>query len=130
MTVAVKYSIIIPVYKAEKTLSVLIPRLVHCMGSFTESFEVILVDDRSPDSSWNVMNTLGEKYPQLRLFRFAKNYGQLAATTCGFHHAKGNTIITMDDDLQFAPEDLPALIRYFESNEYVLVFGVPFTKYN
>lgn len=125
-----EYSLIVPVYKAEKTLPLLIPSIVKAMEEVSGLYEVVLVDDCSPDKSWEILNALSQKYNQLRIVRLNKNYGQLAATTCGLQTAKGKVLLTMDDDLQFSPEEIPALIQYYNTHSYLLVFGIAEKKMN
>lgn len=124
------YSLVIPVYKAEKTLPLLVPELIKSMNSITEQYEIVLVDDCSPDNSWATLCGLQRQYGQLRIIRLKKNCGQLAATTCGIHSAKGKAVVTMDDDLQFSPSEIPALINYYNQHNYKLVFGIAEKKIN
>ncbi len=124
------YSLVIPVYKAEKSLPLLAPQLIKIMSGITQHYEVIFVDDCSPDNSWMVLCGLQKQYSQLRVIRLEKNCGQLAATTCGIYAAKGESVITMDDDLQFSPTDIPALIDFYHKHNYKLVFGIAERKIN
>jgi glycosyltransferase involved in cell wall biosynthesis len=125
---ATKYAVVIPVYKAGKTLPELIQNTVTAMNLLAKPYEIIMVDDGSPDDSWQVMKGLKEKYPLVKIMKLSENFGQLAATTCGIDNASSDTIITMDDDMQFSPNELPALVNFFETNQYKLVFGVPAEK--
>lgn len=127
---AIKYSVVIPVFQAAGTLRVLTPSLVDVMKAMGEDFEIILTDDGSTDDSWKVLCSIAETEKRVRIYRLAKNVGQLQATTCGLQHALGDIAITMDDDLQFSPKELPALLHYFHSNNYSLVFGVADNKVN
>lgn len=122
---AIKYSIVIPVFQAESTIPVLIPAIEKAMAPVTNTYEIILVNDGSVDQSWQRMKEARSNNSHLKIIDLVGNYGQLAATTCGIEHASGEYILTMDDDLQFSPEDLPALIKHFHSSNYKLIFGVP-----
>jgi undecaprenyl-phosphate 4-deoxy-4-formamido-L-arabinose transferase len=83
------------------------------------------VDDGSRDSSWEVLKQLKEKQPNIvTAIRLAKNFGQHSATFCGFNFAKGNFIITIDDDLQCPPEEIPKLVRVLEEADAELVYGI------
>ena len=119
------YSIVIPVFNSSSTLTELVEQIHNAINPLDKSFEIILVDDCSPDNSWNVMLELKKLYPVLTLIRLGNNFGQFAATFCGVEHAKADTVITIDDDLQYPPSEIPKLISYFENNNRLLVYGVP-----
>ena len=123
-----KYSIVIPVFNSSKLIGELVDRCVRTMASLDEKFELILVDDCSDDESWVTMKELKQKHKELTLIKLSKNFGQFAATFCGVEHAKGDIIITIDDDLQYPPEEILNLIDYFKNNEQLLVYGVPKKK--
>src|SRR5262245_54348596 len=107
-----KVSVVIPVYKAEKSLPILVPRLVATLRGMHRDFEIILVDDCSPDSSWEVLMRLkAEHGPALRLAKLLKNSGQHNAILCGLSLVTGDVIVTMDDDLQNPPEEVPKLVE-------------------
>jgi glycosyltransferase involved in cell wall biosynthesis len=81
------------------------------MDGYTDSYEVVLVDDGSQDGSFALMKEHALRDPHLRLIRFGINYGQTAALSAGFHHARGKIVITMDADLQNDASDIPLLIK-------------------
>lgn len=111
------YSVVIPVYKSEKTLSELYDRLVNVFENQVKgTFEVILVDDASPDNSWHKMKELHDKDQRFKIIRLARNFGQHCALMCGFNYVSGEYIITMDDDLQHPPEEIPKLIVALENS--------------
>lgn len=108
----VNFSVVIPVYNSSQSIPVLVERL-HAVFKkiIRESYEIVLVDDCSPrQETWELMRSLAMKDSHVRIFRLAKNFGQASALLCGMTHARGHWIITMDDDLQHRPEDIPALI--------------------
>ena len=85
--------------------------LPEIIRGISESFEILLVDDCSPDETWEVIKRLAPAYPELRALRLMTNVGQFAAILCAFEHVRGEFIITMDDDLQHPPEEIPKLIQ-------------------
>ena len=108
------FSVVVPVYNSHRSLPDLVERL-HAIfqQNIRESYEIILVDDCSPQSeTWEVLGSLAKSDSHLRIFRLAKNFGQARALLCGMAQAKGDWIITMDDDLQHRPEDIPLLIEH------------------
>lgn len=118
---------VIPVYNSEHTLEELFQRVKTFFENFDPqvSFELIFVDDFSKDGSWEVLKKLKKKNPHVvKIIRFAKNYGQHNALLCGLRHSSGNRAITMDDDLQHAPEDINLLIKTMEETNADLVYGI------
>ncbi len=106
------YSVVVPVYNSEKSLEELHERLAKVFDvQLEQPFELILVDDNSRDSSFQVMQSLRRLDPRVKIIQLARNYGQPSAVLCGFAHAKGDFIITLDDDLQHPPEELPHMIE-------------------
>lgn len=106
------YSIVIPVYNSEHTLEELHRRIQTVFDdTLREDFEMILVDDSSRDGSFAVMEQLRKKDRRVKIIQMARNFGQHPALLCGFSYAKGDFIITMDDDLQHPPEEIPKLIH-------------------
>ncbi|MFH1184779.1 MAG: glycosyltransferase family 2 protein [Chloroflexota bacterium] len=117
-------SVVIPVYRGEATLDVLVERLAAVLPQVAEQFEVVLVNDGSPDDSWGVISRLSVEYPWVRGISLTRNYGQENATLCGIQEARFEAIVTMDDDLQHSPEDLPKLLDKLNEG-YDVVYGVP-----
>lgn len=121
----VEYSIVIPVYNSQESLDELMLRIHNTMLALNESFEVICVNDHSKDSSWTKLKELKEKYPKtLKIISLAKNFGQHSALFCGFTYATGKYILTIDDDLQHAPEDMTILINEAKKDKYEVVYGM------
>lgn len=117
-------SIVIPVYNSAATLEMLTDRLAEVLPGICADFEVILVNDGSPDGSWLTISRLVNKYPWLRGINLMRNYGQHNATLCGVREAQKGIIITMDDDLQHPPEEIPLLLAKLDEG-YDVVYGVP-----
>src|SRR5947209_5622030 len=104
-------TVVIPVYRAENLLPELCERLDRALRSLTDDFEIILVDDRSPDRSWDVMQGLLSRYPRLTAVRLSRNFGQHYAITAGMDLARGQWTVVMDCDLQDQPEDIGLLLQ-------------------
>jgi glycosyltransferase involved in cell wall biosynthesis len=121
---ALAVSIVIPCYNSENTLSKLLPRLVAVMREAALSFEVVFVEDGSRDRTWEVITALKQEYPFIRGFQLMRNYGQHNALLCGIRAARGQVIVTMDDDLQNPPEEIPRLLEKL-SEGYDVVYGTP-----
>ena len=114
------YSIVVPVYNSEHTLEDLHRRLVKVFDEELKlPFELLLVDDSSKDRSFEVMKKLREEDKRVHIFQMARNFGQHNALLCGFHYVEGDFVITMDDDLQHPPEEIPKMIRYMDEHDEV-----------
>ncbi len=87
-------------------------------------FEIIFVDDGSPDGSWEVLQQIHAASPErVMVIQLMRNFGQHNALMCGFRHCRGRYIVTMDDDLQNPPEELPKLLKVIQSKDLDLVYG-------
>ncbi|MBC6611542.1 glycosyltransferase family 2 protein [Hymenobacter sp. BT507] len=102
-------SIVSPVYQAEAMLVELVERIAASVQPITESFEIILVDDRSPDNSWPVIEQLMRQDHRVRGVRLSRNFGQHRAITAGLDYSRGEWIVVLDCDLQDRPEEIPTL---------------------
>jgi glycosyltransferase involved in cell wall biosynthesis len=123
----VDFSIVVPVYNSEKTLSMLYDRVVAAMEG--KRFELILVDDCGKDNSWEVAKSLAANDARVVAVQLMRNYGQANATMCGLQHASGEVVITIDDDLQNPPEEIPVLIDTLDAHpEIDVVMGAPKSK--
>ncbi|MEX1233287.1 MAG: glycosyltransferase family 2 protein [Planctomycetaceae bacterium] len=128
-TVAVDISIVVPVYRSAQSLPVLIDRLNAVLQTLGRSYEIILVDDGSPDDSFRVMRALQARQPDvITTVQLMRNYGQHNALMCGFRHVRGRYVVTLDDDLQNPPEEIPKLLEAIERGELDLVYGCPDAK--
>src|ERR1700693_4714917 len=104
-------SIVIPVHNEEPSLLPLYDRLTAVLESLQKQYEILFVDDASTDRSFELLANLVETDERLKVIRLRRNFGQTAALSAGFHEAEGDVIISLDGDLQHAPEDIPALLR-------------------
>lgn len=113
------YSVVIPVYNSERSLRELYERIHHTfMDVLRMEYEIIFVDDSSRDNSFVVLEELRRQDSEhVRIIQLAKNYGQHSALLCGFHYVQGEYIVTLDDDLQHPPEEIPKLIEKMDENE-------------
>ena len=110
-------SMVIPVYGSEKVLPELVARLqttLDLQAAIKGSYEIIFICDCSPDQSWPVIRQLATQYPFVRGINLRMNAGQHNALMAGFARARGNIIVTMDDDLQHSPSDIPLLLAELE----------------
>jgi undecaprenyl-phosphate 4-deoxy-4-formamido-L-arabinose transferase len=119
-----KCSVVIPVYRGERTLDQLVDRLAKSLPKFFDSYEVILVDDGSPDNSWDVIKKITRKHKFAHGIHLMRNYGQHNATLCGIRAARFELTVTMDQDLQHPPEDIPILLAKLNEG-FDVVYGSP-----
>jgi len=117
-------SIVVPVYNSEGTLAELVNRLRTVLPSCTSAFEIILVNDGSRDGSWQVIEGLVAECPSVRGINLMRNYGQHNALLAGIRTANHDLVVTLDDDLQNPPEEIPLLIEKLEQG-YDVVYGTP-----
>ena len=118
----VDISLVIPVLNEEENLPILMEQIHAVMLSLGRSYECVFVDDGSTDDSLSALEELRQRYPEIRIFSFRRNFGQTAALSAGFDHAAGEIIITLDSDLQNDPADIPLLIQKLEEG-FDLVSG-------
>jgi len=117
-------SIVVPVYKGETLIEPLVAQLTKSLPTFATEYEVILVNDGSPDNSWQIIQALSKQYPCVRGIRLMRNYGQHNATLCGVRAARHEITVTMDQDLQHPPGEIPRLLAKLEEG-YDVVYGAP-----
>ena len=104
-------SVVIPVYRSEKSLEPLMERLLTVLEGLDRPWEVVFVDDCSPDESWQALRRLKSRYGErVRIARLVTNRGQHSALLCGLRLSRGDVVVTMDDDLQNPPEEVPKLV--------------------
>jgi undecaprenyl-phosphate 4-deoxy-4-formamido-L-arabinose transferase len=105
----VSISVVVPCYRSVRTLPALAERLNDVLPTVAHDYEIIFVVD-SPDGTWDVASSLAAKYDHIQAIRMARNYGQHNALIAGIRAARCDVIITMDDDLQHLPEQIPMLV--------------------
>ena len=119
---SVHLSIVVPVYNEEESVEKLVRNIVHTGEYFDFAYELILIDDGSKDSTWEIIERLKKTIPQLKGIKFRRNYGQTSAMVAGFDHSSGEIIVTMDGDLQNDPSDILLLLEKIEEG-YDIVSG-------
>jgi polyisoprenyl-phosphate glycosyltransferase len=123
MRVAMKLSIVLPVRDEAPVIPELIPRLTRVLDELDDSWEMILVDDGSKDSSWALLEAAADRDERVRAIRFTRNFGHQIALSAGLHLASGDAVITMDSDLQHPPELIPGLLAK-AAEGYDVVYAV------
>jgi glycosyltransferase involved in cell wall biosynthesis len=103
-------SVVIPIHNEEPSILPLYDRLTAVLESLQKPYEIIAVDDASTDRSFDLLANLVETDSHLKVVRLRRNFGQTAALSAGFDEAQGSVIISLDGDLQHAPEDIPLLL--------------------
>lgn len=104
-------SIVSPVYRAENLLEELVSRIDNAVSKITSSYEIILVDDFSPDQSWNKIVEISKNNSNVRGFKLSKNFGQHYAITAGLNQVTGDYVVVLDCDLQDQPEEIEKLFN-------------------
>ena len=107
----IQISIVSPVYRAEKMVHMLVERIVQSVTTITDCYEIILVNDASPDASWQMIEHECAQNKQVKGVNLSRNFGQHYAITAGLSFAKGEWVVVMDCDLQDRPEEIPALYQ-------------------
>lgn len=105
----VDLSIVVPVFNCGPCLRHLHERLSATLAELGRTYELVFVDDRSEDDSWEILTELAERDPAFRLIRLSRNFGQHSAITAGLAESQGRFVLVMDCDLQDRPEDIPRL---------------------
>src|SRR5690348_16626265 len=116
-------SIVVPLLNEEESLPELCAWIERVVTANNFTYEIIMVDDGSTDTSWEVIEQLRLKNSQIKGIRFQRNYGKSAALNEGFKAAKGNVVITMDADLQDSPDEIPELYRMIMADGFDMVSG-------
>lgn len=117
-------SIVIPCYNSEHTIGKVVELSIEEFGKMKNyECEFVLVNDYSKDHTWNAIQLLAEKYPNVKGINLAKNFGQHNAIMAGLNHTEGDLVIGMDDDMQNHPSQIPLFLEKMEEG-YDIVFGV------
>ncbi len=117
-------SVIVPVFRSQATVEELHERLCQVLERHSERFEIIFVEDCGGDASWRVLKDLARRDPRVRAIELSRNFGQHNALLCGIRAARHEIIVTIDDDLQNPPEEIPVLLAKL-SEGYDVVYGAP-----
>lgn len=123
-------SVVIPAYSSSSILPELTQRLTRTLEDQNCPFEILFVEDSSPDNgkTWKIIKELSQEYEHVRGFRLLRNQGQHNALLLGIRESRFETIITLDDDLQNPPEEIPHLLDHLEAECADVVYGVPVQK--
>lgn len=116
-------SVVVPVYRGAHSLDKLRQRLDAALTAAALTYEIIFVEDCGGDESWVILQRMAREYPSVRAFKLSKNFGQHPATLCGISKAKARWVVTIDDDLEQPPENIPELVRKAQEG-HALVYGV------
>ena len=117
-------SIVVPVYNGARSLEDLVARTDAVMRDVVrESYEYVFVDDGSRDASWSVLESIASGRDDVCAIRLMRNFGQHNALMCGFKHAIGEVVVTIDDDLQNPPEEIPKLLEALRDDTHDVVYG-------
>ena len=117
-------SVVVPVFNSEHTLADLTREISEVLAPLGRNFEIILVNDGSIDSSWSKIGSLAESNSKVRGINLSRNFGQHNAKLCGLRHARFHITVTMDDDLQHPPQEIPKLVEKIDEG-WDVVYGLP-----
>ena len=123
-------SVVIPLYNEAESLPELEAWISRVMQANGFSYEIIFINDGSTDNSWDVIQALRQRNPNVRGVKFRRNYGKSPGLQCGFARTRGDVIITMDADLQDSPDEIPELYRMVREEGYDLVSGWKQKRYD
>lgn len=114
-------SVVIPVFNSEKSLAPLVQRTIAAVRGMDATPEIILVDDASEhQNTWKECSRLSKEHKEVQAFQLSRNFGKAGAVLCGFNHCSGDYVVTIDDDLQHAPEDIPTLYQALGDHDVVI----------
>jgi len=120
-------TVVVPVFNAEESLHELVSRLRPVLSSLCADYELVLVNDGSEDGSWKTISDLANENGWIRGIDLMRNYGQQNAALCGIRMARHDIVVTLDDDLQHPPEEIPKLVQKLTEG-YDVVYGTPEKK--
>lgn len=113
-------SIVIPTYNEKENIELLIDRIEKAMNRYTKDFEIVIVDDNSPDGTWKLVERLNKEKKFVKLLKRSGKLGLTSAVLDGVKNANGDKIIVMDADLSHPPEKLPEIAKELENNDLVI----------
>lgn len=117
-------SVVVPVYRSAQTLASLCDRLAAVLAVAATAYEILLIEDGANDGTWEVVETLAREHSHVKGVRLLRNYGQHNALLCGIRAAQYSVVVTLDDDLQHPPEEIPKLLSLLD-NGHDVVYGTP-----
>ena len=120
-------TVVVPVFNAEESLHELVSRLRPVLSGLSADYELVLVNDGSEDGSWKTITDLANENGWIRGIDLMRNYGQQNAALCGIRMARHDIVVTLDDDLQHPPEEIPKLVQKLTEG-YDVVYGTPEKK--
>ena len=120
-------SVVVPVYNSQESLKLLVTRLKSVLQTCADVFEIILINDGSLDNSWRVIEELVDTFEFAKGLNLMRNYGQHNALLAGIRAAQYDIIVTIDDDLQHPPEEIPNMLEKLNEG-YDVVYGTPQTE--
>ena len=123
-------SVIVPLYNEEESLPELAAWIERVTTAHALTYEILMVDDGSTDRSWEVIEELHAKNPNIKGIKFRRNYGKSAALNTAFQACQGDVVITMDADLQDSPDEIPELYRMISEEKYDVVSGWKKKRYD
>lgn len=122
-----RISVVVPVYNSSRTIEQLVERLSKVFEGLAADFEIIMVDDGSLDNSFSVMEKIYKSRENIKIVKLDGNYGQQNAIICGLAAVEKELAVTIDDDLQYPPEEIEKLLKKLEEG-YEVVYGIPKDK--
>src|SRR3990172_8924369 len=122
-------SILVPCYREEKNIPELWARISEVMKKEPISWEAVLVDDGSPDGTWEEIRKIAEKERRIKAVRHQSNKGMVGTWQTALENASGKWVVTIDADMQYAPEDIPKLMQAMGDGTYDLVQGIRTTRF-
>jgi glycosyltransferase involved in cell wall biosynthesis len=116
-------SVVVPAFNSESFILVTLARIIRSLESLGNPFELVVVNDGSSDDTWRVLQQLAKVDVRIIAINLLKNYGQHSALMCGLRHSSGQYVVTMDDDLQNPPEEIPRILNFCVEGDFDLVVG-------
>ena len=116
-------SVVVPAFNSESFILVTLARIIRSLESLGNPFELVVVNDGSSDNTWRVLQQLAKVDVRIIAINLLKNYGQHSALMCGLRHSSGQYVVTMDDDLQNPPEEIPRILNFCVEGDFDLVIG-------
>jgi len=119
----IELSVVIPIRNEAQSLDELCREMTAALEPWGRPYEILVIDDGSTDDSFAILSRLQAADPRWRIIRFRRNFGQTAAFSAGFAHARGRVIVTSDGDLQNDPRDIPGMVERLERGDFDIVCG-------